>query len=68
MCAGGSRLGSARVSRVGDGVTPSRTFLEAQPRDGAQYSRRRLPRFESSFRRDAETSTRDACATHRRQS
>ncbi len=37
-------LGSARVSRVGDGVSPSRTS-------------KRL------FRRDAETNTRDACAT-----
>jgi len=46
MSTASSRLGSARVSRVGDGVTPSRTFLEAQPRDRAQYSRRRLPHFE----------------------
>jgi len=37
--------GSARVSRVGEGVPRSRTSLQ------------RL------FRRDAETSTRDACAT-----
>ena len=37
--------GSARVSRVGDCVSQSRTFLK------------RL------FRRDAETNTRDACAT-----
>jgi 5-methyltetrahydrofolate--homocysteine methyltransferase len=39
-------LGSTRVSRVGDGVSPARTSdLE-----------------ERSFRRNAETSTRDACA------
>ena len=38
--------GSARVSRVGDGVAPSRTFRERQPGDGAHYSRRRLPHFE----------------------
>ena len=43
----GTDLGSARVSRVGDGVSPSRT---SNPE-------------ESSSRRDAETSTRDACAT-----
>jgi len=40
-------LGSARVSRAGETVPVSRTFL------------RRL------FRRDAETNTRDACATPR---
>ncbi|MEY2547636.1 MAG: ATP-dependent helicase RecG, partial [Verrucomicrobiota bacterium] len=41
-------LGSARVSRVGDGVSPSRTSL----RDGegvARYSRRRLPHFEKPW-------------------
>jgi len=37
--------GSARVSRVGDCVSQSRTFSGR------------------SFRRDAETNTRDACAT-----
>src|SRR5207253_10697802 len=41
----GKQKGSARVSRVGEGVSPSRTFLQ------------RL------FRRDAETSTREARAT-----
>jgi putative transposase len=34
--------GSARVSRVGDGVSPSRTFLDVQPGEGAFYSRRCL--------------------------
>jgi putative transposase len=46
MNAAGSRSGSARVPRVGDGVAPSRTSLEMQLRDGARYSRRRLPHFE----------------------
>jgi RecG-like helicase/REP element-mobilizing transposase RayT len=41
--------GSARVSRVGDGVPPSRTFLETQPGDGAHYSRRRVPHFEKPW-------------------
>src|ERR1700757_103320 len=49
MNAARSRQGSARVSRAGDGVAPSRTFLEAQPRDGAHYSRRRLPHFEKPW-------------------
>ena len=73
MNAANSGLGSARVSRAGDGVAQWRIFLETQLQDGAHYSRRRLPHFEkpwatyavtrgSSFRRDAETSTRDACA------
>ena len=44
-------LGSARASRVGDGVSPSRT------------SRRVDAHQKSLFRRDAETNTRDACAT-----
>jgi excinuclease ABC subunit A len=43
-------LGSARVSRVGDGVSPSRTSG-------------RVARQESLFRRDAETNPRDARAT-----
>jgi len=49
MSAASSRQGSARVSRAGDGVAPSRTLLEAQPRDGAHYSRRRLPHFEKPW-------------------
>jgi putative transposase len=49
MNAASSRQGSARVSRAGDGVAPSRTFLEAQPWDGAHYSRRRLPHFEKPW-------------------
>src|SRR6266446_1287321 len=38
--------GSARVSRAGDGVAPSRTLVDRQCEPGAQYSRRRLPHFE----------------------
>jgi RecG-like helicase/REP element-mobilizing transposase RayT len=41
--------GSARVSRVGDGVTPSRTFPEDEETPGAQYSKRRLPHFEKPW-------------------
>ena len=49
MSGAGHRSGSARVSRVGDGVTPSRTFLKAKSRDGARYFRRRLPHFEKPW-------------------
>jgi len=44
-------LGSARVSRAGDGVAPSRTslWIEITRKD--------------RFSEDAETNTRDACAT-----
>jgi putative transposase len=41
--------GSARVSRVGEGVSPSRTSLEAKPATGVLYSRRRLPHFEKPW-------------------
>ncbi len=41
--------GSARVSRAGDGVSPSRTFLEREQSDGAHYHRRRLPHFEKPW-------------------
>ena len=41
--------GSARVSRVGDGVSPSRTFLDVQPAEDAFCSRRRLPHFEKPW-------------------
>jgi RecG-like helicase/REP element-mobilizing transposase RayT len=41
--------GSARVTRVGNGVAPSRTFLNAQPAGGARYSRRQLPHFEKPW-------------------
>jgi REP element-mobilizing transposase RayT len=46
MNAASSGPGSARVSRVGDGVAPSRTSLETQRDNEAHYSRRRLPHFE----------------------
>ena len=46
MSAAISRSGSARVSRAGDGVAPSRRFFEADEAEGAWYSRRRLPHFE----------------------
>jgi len=46
MRAATCRSGSARVSRVGDGVAPSRTFTKAQPGKGAHYYRQRLPHFE----------------------
>jgi RecG-like helicase/REP element-mobilizing transposase RayT len=41
--------GSACVSRAGDGVPPSRTFLDVKPAAGALYSRRRLPHFEKPW-------------------
>jgi len=41
--------GSARVSRVGDGVTPSRTFSQTDEASEARYSRRRLPHFEKPW-------------------
>ena len=46
MSAAAPRSGSARVSRVGDGVTPSRTSVETNQAAAARYSRRRLPHFE----------------------
>src|SRR5213082_3663802 len=41
--------GSARVSRVGDGVTPSRTFSQTDEGRGERYSHRRLPHFEKPW-------------------
>lgn len=50
-------LGSARLQRVGEGILPSRTFIgSSQSPQSSDTSR------ESSFRRNAETSTRNACA------
>ena len=60
---GGSCSGSARVSRVGEGVLAIADFrcgFLLLPID--QYSKK------SSFRRDAETHTRDACATRTKSS
>ncbi len=48
--------GSALVSSAGEGVSPSRTFLETEPGARSTVS-------ESSSPRDASTSTRGACAT-----
>jgi len=39
-------LGSARVSRAGGGVAPSRIFPDAKPAEDFFYFRRRLPHFE----------------------
>jgi RecG-like helicase/REP element-mobilizing transposase RayT len=41
--------GSARVSRVGDGVTPSRTSSQIDEAPEARHSRRRLPHFEKPW-------------------
>ncbi|CAN5475697.1 hypothetical protein BH18VER2_BH18VER2_01890 [soil metagenome] len=41
--------GSARVSRAGDGVPPSRTFRESDEKGAVQYHRRRLPHFEKPW-------------------
>ncbi len=56
----GRTLGSARVSRAGEGVPPSRTSDGGATDSGAPSGGAGVG--ESSFRRDAETSTRDACA------
>jgi hypothetical protein len=48
-------LGSARVPRAGESVALSRTFRRAPVRAGGNPMGR-------LFRRDAKTSTRDACA------
>src|SRR6266496_6442345 len=50
-------LGSALVPRAGDGVSPSRTFLNNYIAAQEQCAKKGL------FRRDAKTSTRDKCAT-----
>ena len=49
-------MGSARVSRAGERVLAiANSFLASEPATIAAHTER-------SFRRDAETSTRDACA------
>jgi RecG-like helicase/REP element-mobilizing transposase RayT len=55
-------LGSARLQRAGDGILPSRTFLESEPISGAHYSHRRLPHFERPWAIYAATIT----TAHRR--
>ena len=52
----GSILGSARVSRAGECVSPSRTFLVVRNLHILMSPRK------SSFRRNAETSTLQECA------
>ncbi len=54
--------GSARLQRAGDGILPSRTFLESESTSGAYYSRRRLPHFEKPWAIYAVTIT----TAHRR--
>src|SRR5438067_11626401 len=54
--------GSARLQRAGDGILPSRTFLESESTAGAHYSRRRLPHFEKPWAIHAVTIT----TAHRR--
>ncbi|HEX9281427.1 MAG TPA: DEAD/DEAH box helicase [Candidatus Udaeobacter sp.] len=54
--------GSARLQRAGDGILPSRTFLESESTSGAHYSRRRLPHFEKPWAIYAVTIT----TAHRR--
>lgn len=54
--------GSARLQRAGDGILPSRTFVESEPTPGARYSRRRLPHFEKPWAIYAVTIT----TAHRR--
>jgi REP element-mobilizing transposase RayT len=49
LFAGVQGSGSARVSRVGGGVAPSRTFLDVESPDDAFDSRRRLPHFEKPW-------------------
>src|SRR5438874_2009097 len=46
---GATGSSSARVSRVGDGVTLSQTFSETAEAREAGYSRRRLPHFEKPW-------------------
>src|SRR5206468_5375862 len=41
LFAGEENLGSARLQRAGDGILPSRTFLESSSTAGVHYSRRR---------------------------
>src|SRR5207244_4574007 len=49
LFAGDAASDSARVSLAGDGVAPSRTFLQEGTACGTQYSRRRLPHFEKPW-------------------
>ena len=62
LFAGNENPGSARLQRAGDGILPSRTFLESKSTSGAHYSRRRLPHFEKPWAIYAVTLT----TAHRR--
>jgi hypothetical protein len=55
MSVGTAFLGSARSQRAGDGILPSRTLLSA-------VAGRKFACNKSPFRRNAETSTLQACA------
>ena len=57
---GVAMLGSALVPSAGEGVSPSRTSLDVHL-ENARFGYHRVA-IKSSFRRDAETSTRDECA------
>jgi RecG-like helicase/REP element-mobilizing transposase RayT len=62
LFAGNENPGSARLQRAGDGILPSRTFLESESTPGAHYSHRRLPHFERPWAIYAVTIT----TAHRR--
>ena len=49
LFAGNETPGSARLQYAGDGILPSRTFVESEPTSGAHYSGRRLPHFEKPW-------------------
>jgi len=49
LFAGNETPGSARLQHAGDGILPSRTFVESEPTSGAHYSGRRLPHFEKPW-------------------
>jgi len=49
LFAGNETPGSARLQYAGDGILPSRTFVESEPTPGAHYSGRRLPHFEKPW-------------------
>jgi RecG-like helicase/REP element-mobilizing transposase RayT len=49
LFAGAKGRGSARVSRAGDGVAPSQTFLDASSKSEVRYAARRLPHFEKPW-------------------